>query len=103
MLDSCEVLAADPDTDWEAGTTGRITLTIDTNQVGHLTSYTGGGPIAELEELASTEEVFLTAGWGPFVIEVERDTEGHISFDMVDDDQIDELAVYSTELSSRFE
>lgn len=101
VMDACEVLAADPDTTWANGAT--ITITIDKNEDGAMTSYTGTGPTVKLNEIASTSRVSLDADWGPFVIDATKGDDGKIVFDMVTDSQISELAVYSTALSKRLE
>lgn len=101
VLDACEVLAADPNTTWGNGDT--ITITIDKNEAGAMTSYTGTGPTVKLNEIASESRVSLDADWGPFVIDATKGNDGKIVFDMVNDSQISELAVYSTALSNRLE
>ena len=102
VLDPCDVLAADPDVNWTSGK--KIIIVIDTNKVGHETTYSGTGPVAELEELASSAKTSLTSTeWGPFTIEAIKDSNGQIIFDIQNNSQITELAAYSTVLSERLE
>lgn len=100
VLDACEVLSVDPDVSWGSGST--IVIIIDSNKTGAMTSYTGTGPISALEKMAPVASTSVTAEWGPFTINATRDVNGHMLFDM-DDDQIVELKNYSKALANRLE
>lgn len=100
VLDACEVLAADPDVTWNNGDS--ITIVINTNASGSSTSYTGSGPTANLQVLAPSNTVTVTAAWGPFTIDAEKDSNGHLNFEM-DDDDIALLSAYSETLANRLE
>ncbi len=100
VLDACEVLAADPDVIWNSG--DEITIVINTNVSGSNTSYSGSGPTTKLQVLAPNGTVSLTASWGPFTIVVEKDANGHLNFEM-DDDDIALLSAYSETLANRLE
>lgn len=102
VLDACEVMAADPNVTWYVEDAGRMVLVIDSNLPGHKTEYSGNGPKEVLETMVAEEDVSLTAGWGPFTITVEKDENGHVIFDL-DEENIAELEAYSTALSSRFD
>lgn len=105
VLDACEVLAADPDVDWEAGETGKVTIVIDSNESGHETSYspTASDVVKELEIMVSSDATSLGSEWGPFTVYAIRDENGHMRFDLDDDSQIAELATYSEALANRLE
>lgn len=100
VLDSCEILSVDPDVEWNGGES--ITVVIDTNKSGNDSSYSGTGPVAELQKMAPMETVSISAEWGPFTIVAEKGADGHVTFEM-DDDDILALAVYSTALANRLE
>lgn len=100
VLDACEVLSVDPDVSWGSG--NNIVIVIDSNKSGSETSYTGTGPLSALEDMAPVASTSTTADWGPFTIDATRDLNGHMIFNM-DDDQINELKVYSKALASRLE
>jgi prepilin-type N-terminal cleavage/methylation domain-containing protein len=102
VLDACEVLAADPDVFWPTEDEGQMILVIDTNLPGAETEYSGNGPTDSLAQMVSEEDTFLVAGWGPFTITVEKTGNGHVEFSMEDED-VQEIAAYSTALSKRFE
>jgi prepilin-type N-terminal cleavage/methylation domain-containing protein len=102
VLDACEVMAADPDVVWYAEDAGQMTLVIDSNLSGHETEYSGNGPTDMLREMVSEDEASLTAGWGPFTIIVEKEENGHVIFELVDED-VTKLEASSTALSARFE
>lgn len=99
ILDACEVMAADPDVTWGTGSADKITISIDEDS----TTYTGSGPVTSLESMASAGRFELGADWGPFEIDAIKDTDGHIKFDISDNDQIDELGEYSEALANRLE
>lgn len=99
VLDACEVIAADPDTNW--GNTVADVIVISIGQSG--TEYSGDGPISSLEALASAERFDLDADWGPFEITARKDANGHIIFDIADDSQINEMNEYSEALAGRLE
>jgi type IV pilus assembly protein PilA len=100
VMDACEVLAADPDAKWMSGNS--ITIKLDANKGTNFTSYTGAGPVADLKKLAPESSASIVAPWGPFTIVATKEENGHITFEM-DDDDIAKLAVYSTALSERLE
>jgi prepilin-type N-terminal cleavage/methylation domain-containing protein len=100
VLDSCEVISVDPDVQWESGAS--ITIVINNNKEGNNSSYTGTGPIAELKLLAPEKSVYVSSEWGPFTIVASKDADGHLVFEM-DDDDIMLLSAYSNALSNRLE
>lgn len=99
IMDACEVICADPDVTWGSGVANKIVISIDEDG----TEYTGSGPVAALEDMASAGQFELKADWGPFEISAYKDTNGHVKFDITDDDQIDELSDYSEALAKRLE
>lgn len=99
ILDACEVMIADPDISWGSGVANKIIIQIDDDG----TVYSGSGPIDSLEELASADRYELEANWGPFEINAIKDNDGHIKFDISDNDQITELGKYSEVLAKRLE
>jgi type IV pilus assembly protein PilA len=100
VLDACDVLAADPDAKWRSGDS--ITIVLNTNKNGNATAYSGTGPVTDLKNLVPEMSTSIVAPWGPFTIVAAKDENGHITFEM-DDDDIAKLAVYSTALSERLE
>lgn len=98
VLDSCEVLAADPDVDWDSGES----ITIVVNALGTNASYTGTGPTSQLQVLTPNDSVYITGSWGPFTIEAQRGTDGRLAFEM-DDSNIALIRDYSEILANRFE
>lgn len=105
VLDSCEVLAADPDVKWLAGEANKVTIVIDSNDGGNKTSYSPASSdvVKELEVMVASDTVSLGSEWGPFTIYAVRDGSGHVQFDLADDSQIAELKKYSEALSNRLE
>ena len=98
-------MVADPDVDWRAGALGRITIVIDTNESGHLTTYTPetSDVVVALEELISSTSVSIGSDWGPFTIYVSCDVNNHLAFDISDNNQITEIQLYSQALADRLE
>jgi prepilin-type N-terminal cleavage/methylation domain-containing protein len=99
ILDACEVMAADPDTTWECGDEHKISISIEEDGA----EYTGAGPVLMLEKLANPGRFTLKADWGPFEIDAIKDISGHIVFDLSDNDQINQLELYSEALANRLE
>ncbi len=99
ILDACEVLAADPDTDWGSGSGAAIVILVEEDGA----AYSGTGPISGLAELARAERYKLDADWGPFEISAYKGDDGHVIFDITDDDQIELLQDYSESLANRLE
>ncbi len=99
VLDSCEVMAIDPNTTWKSGTANQITIVISSTG----TTYSGGAS-AELEKFVSSSNVILKSkDWGPFTIYATRTDNGRVNFDISDDSQITTIEKYSTALSKRLE
>lgn len=105
VLDSCEVLAADPDVKWLSGDANKVTIVIGSEVVGEETSYspTTSEVVKELNILVPPNNVSLDSKWGPFTINAVCDSNGHVQFDLENDSQIVELATYSETLASRLE
>ena len=100
ILDSCEVIAADPDVPWDCGNS--ITIVINTNASGTSSSYAGTGPVGNLQVLTPKETTSITGSWGPFTIEAMRNSDGHLLFEM-DDSDIALISDYSPALANRLE
>lgn len=105
VLDACEVLSADPDVKWASGDANKITIVIDTNETGHECSYTSSsaGVVSALEEMIASSSISLDSNWGPFTIYAIRGDDGHVIFDISDNNQITQFAKYSEALSGRLE
>lgn len=99
ILDACEVLAADPDVDWNGGSTDAIVILVEEDGA----EYSGSGPLSGLAELARADRYKLDANWGPFEISAYKDDNGHVIFDITNDNQIDLLKDYSEALANRLE
>lgn len=99
ILDACEVLAADPDIEWNGGASEAIVILVEDDGA----EYSGTGPISGLSELAKAERCKLDANWGPFEISAYKGDDGHVIFDITNDNQIDLLKDYSEALANRLE
>lgn len=99
IMDACEVLAADPDIDWNGGSSASIVILVEEDGV----EYSGSGPLSGLAELAKADQYKLDANWGPFEISAYKGDDGHVIFDITDDNQIDLLNEYSEALANRLE
>lgn len=99
IMDACEVICADPDVSWGNGVANEIVISIDEDGA----EYSGSGPVDALEYMAGADQFELKADWGPFEISAYKDANGHVEFDITDDDQIQELKEYSEALANRLE
>ena len=99
ILDTCEVIALDPDVIWGSGSTNQITIVVGSNG----TTYSGGASV-QLNEIVPSSDVRLkSSNWGPFTISATKSDDGRVSFVISDNAQIVLLGKYSTALSDRLE
>jgi type IV pilus assembly protein PilA len=99
ILDTCEVIALDPDTTWFSGNTNKITIVVNANGATY-----SGGACAELNDYVPTSDVKLESeNWGPFTIYAIKGDDGRVNFDISDNSQITLLGKYSSALSDRLE
>jgi type IV pilus assembly protein PilA len=99
ILDTCEVIALDPDTTWFSGNTNKITIVVNANGATY-----SGGAYAELNDYVPASDVKLESeNWGPFTIYAIKDDDGRVGFDISDNSQIALLGKYSSVLSDRLE
>lgn len=98
ILDTCEVMALDPDTEWKNGPEKAITITLGSNGV----SYSGDAS-SELATYVPINNLALEAtDWGPFTITAVKTEEGRVDF-TIDEDEKVELGKYSETLLERLE
>jgi type IV pilus assembly protein PilA len=99
VLDTCEVIALDPDTTWGSGDANAIEITVASSGM----SFSGGTGATMLDDHIPDNNACLQSDdWGPFTITATRADNGRVSFEITDAEK-DALSIYSTALSARFE
>ena len=97
ILDACEVIALDPNTEWNSSDPIEIKITT----AG--ATYTGGAATTLNEFVPGSSVVLESADWGDIEIEAIKSVDGRVTFDISDVDQKTEINRYSTAIAERLE